>query len=97
MIFLVSTHAAERYQERIRPGLDVAAAGDELHRMLNTVAQPVPTRPAWVFDYRPTGGPSDAWFMIGPDIAVPCARRNPGVYRAITVLHRAYHSQRRAA
>lgn len=34
----LTTHAIERFQQRVRPGLDLEAAGDELARLLATAA-----------------------------------------------------------
>lgn len=46
----VTEHAIERYQERVRPTLEVAAAKRELVALVEMAGAPTPEPPAWA-DY----------------------------------------------
>lgn len=94
MIFELTDHAIERYQERVRPGLSYDAAAAELHHMLNTVAQ-VGLKPSWVhshYSQLPDERRGDSWLYLGPDLVVACERQRQGIYRAVTVLCRGHIS-----
>lgn len=76
--FRVTLHAAQRYQERVRPALDVRQAGDELARLLAAFGR----RVAWEAAAEAN---ADHCFEVAPGILVPC-KTHGAVSVATTVL-----------
>jgi hypothetical protein len=78
--FVATPHAAERFVERVRPGLSAGAGKVELERLLNAFGEPVE-------DWRALTEMSKATcaFWIAPEIFVPCCERGDRMM-ALTVL-----------
>ncbi len=70
MRFHVTDHAVMRYQERLRPGLDVFAAKRDLQRLIAAHGVIV-ERPDWYVPARHRPSKATAWMMIGPDVLLP--------------------------
>jgi hypothetical protein len=92
---VLSDHAVERYQERVKPALDLQAAREDLERML----------PLGTFQHDPPPwdrpfDEADGWLLLGEGIVIPLSRnqdRRPGFW-AITVLsHREISPEKRRA
>jgi hypothetical protein len=62
----LSDHAVVRYHERVRPGLTLDQAGDELERLLAAHGRWA-ERPDWVSDELP----ANRWVLLGDGIAFP--------------------------
>jgi hypothetical protein len=62
----LSDHAVVRYHERVRPGLTLDRAGDELERLLAAHGRWA-ERPDWVSDELP----ANRWVLLGDGIAFP--------------------------
>ena len=77
-----TTHAIERYVERLRPALTKAAARRELVRLCE-VAEITADRPGWLG----LGEATDAYLLIGEDVALPVMRGHTG-WVAITCMTR---------
>lgn len=43
----ITKHAAKRYQERVKPALDLVRAKAELEILVNSAGEPSPIPPAW--------------------------------------------------
>ena len=90
---MISDHAVQRYQERVRPGLDEAAARAELER-LRAVAAVASDPPGWLHaaDQAP-------WYLLlGDDVVLPLLRQSDGRWVASTCVPKsALTLQRRAA
>lgn len=93
---VLSDHAVERYQERVKPALDLQAAREDLTRMLR-IATVQKETPSWG-QGESHGQPVDAWAIISEGVCAPLARRHDGSgYFAITVLtHRGISDESRA-
>lgn len=77
--FVITGHAARRFQERIAPGLDVDDCVRRLKAMLELHGRRVEL-PPWLppFD-QPIDDPRrlhDVWFMVGDDLAAVCVPKN---------------------
>lgn len=77
-----TTHAIERYVERVRPALTKAAARCELVRLCE-VAEVALERPAWLG----LGEATDAFLLLGDDVVLPLVRGHTG-WVAITCMTR---------
>lgn len=94
----MSEHAVDRYLERVKPALDLAAASEDLVRMAQSCGEIVEDYPDWVFNLRELVG--DDYFdselehrhvavlMLGDDIALPLVERRNDLL-AVTCLSRA--------
>lgn len=84
----LSRHAAQRYWQRIRPGLPSAdAAIPELLRVIATAGQLLTERPAWLPETeRQRTGKFEMWLAIGDDIVMPLTPGINGRMFATTVL-----------
>lgn len=78
----LTNHAVARYQERVRPGLDLAAAKRELTRLLAEHGQES-ERPDWMAD---RADQPDLWVTIGPDVWLPCLVKQHGRIVAVSVV-----------
>lgn len=79
----VSRHAAERFVDRVRPGLLVNDGAQELARLSGTGSLQ-PQAPDWLrTEQRPA-----FYLLLTPDIAVPVDLASNGSYHARTVLTR---------
>ncbi len=70
---VISSHAAQRFAERVRPGLSEHDAAIQLRRLV-AVAEPVAVAPAWV---RPDGE-HHSFLLLTEHICLPlkqCGRR----------------------
>jgi hypothetical protein len=79
-----SGHARKRYEERIRAGATHAAVRRELSLML-AAATVTTKRPEWLDENEET---TDAYLMLGPDIAAPLVKHADGELVAVTVVFR---------
>ncbi len=89
----ISAHAVDRYRERIKPGLDEAAARSELER-LRAVGTVVREPPTWLHaaDHAP------CYLLFGDDIALPLLRHTDGGWIASTCVPKStLTSERRQA
>ncbi len=89
----ISQHAVQRYRERIKPGLDEAAARSELER-LRAVGTVVREPPTWLHaaDHAP------CYLLFGDDVALPLLRHSDGGWVASTCVPRStLTSERRQA
>ena len=66
----ISDHAAEQYRERVKPGLEVAAARTELEQ-LRSVAQITSAEPDWVNAAKH----APYYLTIGDALVLPLARQ----------------------
>lgn len=76
--FRATPHAAERFQERVRPTLDVAQAGAELVRLLAAFGEQV--------EWEQRGDGGDHCYEIAPGLWVPCFIDQRGRTVAVTVI-----------
>lgn len=80
---ILSTHAVERFQERVRPGLTLAAAEDELAH-LALAGDVVTTAPPWHADRAAREAP---YYLLIADLILPLQPgTEAGVYVATTCL-----------
>lgn len=79
MRYVLTTHATLRFIERVRPGLEEAAAATELLRLLSVYGQDVP-RPEWYEGYD-----RGVYVQISPGVVVACTE-GVQLRRAMTVL-----------
>ena len=77
-----SDHAVQRYQERLRPGLDLLHARNELTRLADA-GQVTPNPPGWA--QTADGGP---FLILGPDVCLPLVPKGRNRLVATTVLTR---------
>lgn len=63
----LTQHAIARYQERVRPGLDFAAAKIELRLLIDCHGER--RDPPGALEVKP----ADAWVSIGDDVWIPCS------------------------
>jgi hypothetical protein len=68
-----TTHAIERYVERLRPALTKKAARRELVALCE-VAEVVTERPAWLG----LGEATDGYLLLGDDVVLPVMRGKTG-------------------
>lgn len=89
MRFVVSSHAAERFQERVTPALDRSASAERLRVLLAEHGQRVEF-PAWRDDDETHEKNRDLlWFLIGDDLAALCEPSRRGdTMVVVTVTHR---------
>jgi hypothetical protein len=85
----LTAHAIERFRDRVRPGLDLDAAADELAR-LATIAEVTPVRPDWLKGFA-------LLYLVAGDVALPLepAHNDPERLIATTTLVRSCRPRRR--
>jgi hypothetical protein len=95
----ISDHAVEQYQQRIKPGFDLAAAEAELEQ-LRTVGRIAASAPGWVNAVRQ----APCYLLIGDAIVLPVLRDRNGwvattclIDRTITPARRQAKSARKAS
>lgn len=83
-IIEISSHAVQRYQQRVRPGLSIEAAEDELARVA-LVGEVVTEPPAWHLRSCAQLAP---FYLCVADVVLPLTphRAHPGVLVATTCL-----------
>ena len=69
----VSDHAAEQYQRRVKPALELDAARAELNQLV-TVAHITTIQPRWLH----AADPDPFYALIGDAVAVPLQPQNGG-------------------
>jgi len=90
---VISDHAVARYCERVRPGLDGAAARAELER-LRAVATVVHEPPAWLH----AADQASCYLLLGDDVVLPLLRQSDEGWVASTCVPKSTLTvQRRAA
>lgn len=87
----ISRHAVERFQERVRPGLDLAGAEDELARLILR-GELTATPPAW---HAATCAQIAPWYLVAGDVVVPLKEHvsEDGVLVAATCLVRGLRTE----
>lgn len=80
-VVAITTHAAERYRERVKPHLSLDRARWELEQLAAVAGPPSPNPPAWIKRLEP----APLWLEISDGLALALSHR--GV--ALTVLIRA--------
>ncbi len=88
----VSTHAAEQYQHRVKPGLDLAAARGQLDR-LRALGEISAQEPAWLN----AATPATYYLLIGDAIALPLLPQGDGWVATTCVTQRTLTPTRRSA
>ena len=90
---VISEHAVKRYCERVKPGLDEAAARNELER-LRAAAAVAREPPAWLH----AADQAPCYLLLGDDVALPLLRQSDGGWVASTCVAKSTLTvQRRAA
>jgi hypothetical protein len=69
----LSAHAAEQYQQRVKPALDLEAARAELEQLV-PVAEITATEPGWIH----AADPAPFYLVISNALAFPLAPQNGG-------------------
>jgi hypothetical protein len=83
----ITTHAVERFQERVRPGLSFAAAADELAHLIG-LGELREEPPPWCLTRE------DAGYLVIGDLVLPLAAcAEDGVFYATTCLTRGSRSR----
>ena len=80
---VLTTHAAERYQERVRPALDTERARDELEHLIH-LSEATPEPPCWT----DTAQEGDQYLNVSDGVCVVLERGESGRLHAVTVLTR---------
>ena len=88
---LISAHAAEQYQHRVKPGLDVHAARAELEQ-LRLVGEITPVEPPWVNAARP----APFYLVVSDALVLPLAPQGTGWIATTCVTSNTYTPTRRA-
>jgi len=89
---LLSAHAVEQYQQRVKPGLDVAAARFELEQ-LRLVGEITSDAPVWVNAARP----ADYYLRLGDDVVLPLIPQGDGWVATTCVTQLTFTPTRRRA
>ena len=89
---LVSRHAAEQYQHRVKPGLDIDAARHELER-LRAMADVSPRAPGWLNAAKP----APYYLLIGDAVVLPLLPQGEGWVATTCVTQRTLTQTRRDA
>jgi len=89
---LVSRHAAEQYQHRVKPGLDIDAARHELER-LRAMADVSPRAPGWLNAAKP----APYYLLIGDAVVLPLLPQGEGWVATTCVTQRTLTQKRRDA
>jgi hypothetical protein len=89
---MLSAHAVEQYQHRLKPGLDVDTARGELER-LRRLGEISTDAPEWVNAARP----ASFYLLLGDAIVVPLAPQGEGWVATTCVTQRTLTSTRRNA
>lgn len=82
---ILSKHAVERFQERVRPGLTVEAAEEELARLV-LFADVVEQAPAWHVNRAAQEAPA---YLLIADVILPLKPTGGATFVATTCLPRA--------
>ena len=87
----LSQHAVERFQERVRPALDVAPAADELAALI-LFGDVVDTPPSW---HAGTCAQLAPFYLVAGDVLLPLKQHwsEPDVLVATTCLVRGVRSE----
>jgi hypothetical protein len=88
----LSAHAVEQYQLRVKPGLSLDSARDELVR-LRTVGEIATSAPAWVNAARP----APYYLLLGDAVVLPLAPHGDGWVATTCVTQRTMTPTRRSA
>ena len=88
----LSAHAIEQYQQRVKPGLDLDAARDELER-LRPLGEIATVAPDWVNAARP----APYYLLLGDAIVLPLAPQAAGWVATTCVTRRTLTPTRRSA
>jgi hypothetical protein len=88
---LISAHAAEQYQHRVKPALAVEAARAELEQ-LTAMGEIAAVEPAWVNAARP----APYYLLVSDSVALPLARQGDGWIATTCVTANTYTPTRRA-
>ena len=64
----ITAHAIQRFRDRVRPGLDLDAAADELARLVGH-AELTPCRPEWLHGFA-------YLYLVAGDVALRSSRRS---------------------
>jgi hypothetical protein len=88
----VSAHAAEQYQRRVKPGLDLDAARGELDR-LRALGEISAQEPAWLN----AATPAPYYLLIGDAIVLPLLPQGDGWVATTCVTQRTLTTTRRRA
>jgi hypothetical protein len=80
---VLSDHAIERYQERVRPGLDRQAALEDLRHTLTSAGVWSLEAPDWLDTQH-----GDGFVLLGDDVALPIQAAPDGALVATTCLTR---------
>jgi hypothetical protein len=89
---LVSRHAAEQYQHRVKPGLNIAAARRELER-LRALADVSSRAPRWLN----AANPAPYYLLIGDAVVLPLLPQGEGWVATTCVTQRTLTQRRRDA
>ena len=89
---MLSGHAAEQYQQRVKPGLDPHSARAELER-LRPLGEIATVAPVWVNAARP----ADYYLLLGDAVVLPLAPQGDGWIATTCVTQRTLTPTRRAA
>lgn len=82
MRVIITTHAAQRYQERVRPTLDVLTAKNELERLV--VGASLSPQPLWPIEEDVENG--GGFLILTPEIFSPLKEIGDSQYVMTTVL-----------
>ena len=89
---MLSAHAVDQYQHRLKPALDVDTARGELER-LRLLGEISPEAPEWVNAARP----APYYLLLGDAIVLPLAPQGQGWVATTCVTQRTLTSTRRSA
>ena len=87
----VSAHAAEQYQQRVKPALDLEAARAELEQLV-PVAEITATEPGWMH----AADPAPFYLVISNALALPLVPQDGGWIATTCVAAGTYTPVRRA-
>ena len=87
----MSAHAAEQYQQRVKPALELDAARAELEQFV-AVAQITPEEPSWVH----AADPAPFYLLISDALALPLVPQDGGWIATTCVAAGTYTPVRRA-
>lgn len=75
LVFWISDHAVERWQERVRPGLDHEQAVVDMRRIL-PVCELTEVCPSWTGEMAADGVLPNLWILVADGIALPIIGQN---------------------
>lgn len=85
---VVTSHAVERYQERVKPTLTRTQANVELRALVEAAGEPTAQAPDWV--HRPRR--ADAYLEVAPGVALTVQATSSGRQMIVTCLTRGEHA-----